>query len=189
MSYVVSWPRIPATLLPVGDVKLGYHEFGAGYPVILINGLASPMDTWNPPVLETISRHFRVITFDNRGTGYSGVSDKPFSVSLFARDTAALMDALCISRAHVLGFSMGACIAQEIALQFPEKIAWPVLVSGDCGGSEAVRMGSGILARLTDKSGTMQEVAGRMFPLLFPADWLATHDPFQYCPERVRNHR
>ena len=175
--------RVPKTLLSVGDVTLAYHEYGSGFPVIFINGLASAMDTWNPPVLEKISRHFRVIVFDNRGTGYSGASDESFSVPLFARDTAGLMDALGIIRAHVLGFSMGACIAQELALTFPEKVDRLILVAGDCGGAESVRTSPEILVRLTDKSGTMEDVAGRMFPLLFPPAWLAAHDPFQYCPD------
>jgi pimeloyl-ACP methyl ester carboxylesterase len=165
-----------------GDVTLAYREFGSGYPVILINGLASAMDTWNPPVLERISRYFRVIVFDNRGTGYSGASGEPFSVPLFAKDTAGLMEVLGIARAHVLGFSMGACIAQECALAFPEKVNRLILVAGDCGGDEAVRADPDIFARLIDKCGTIEDIVKRMFPLLFPPAWLATHDPFRYCP-------
>ena len=79
------------------------------------------MDTWNPPLIGRISRNFRVIVFDNRGTGFSGASDEPFSVPLFAKDAAGLMERLGIARAHVLGFSMGACIAQELALMSPGK--------------------------------------------------------------------
>ena len=62
---------IPADTVPVDDVSLAYREYGSGYPVVLINGLASTMDMWNPPVLARISEQFRVIIFDNRGTGYS----------------------------------------------------------------------------------------------------------------------
>ena len=141
------------------------------------------MDMWNPPVLTAISEHFRVVIFDSRGAGYSGSSGKPFSIQLLAQDTAALMDALGISSAHVLGFSMGASVAQELALSFPEKISRLILVSGDCGGTESVRSRAEIMAQLLDKSGTMSDVANRMFPLLFPPSWLAAHDPFGYCPE------
>jgi len=79
---------MPVKTVPVDDVALAYREYGSGHPVVLLNGLASTMDTWNPPVLAQISEHFRVIIFDNRGTGYSSASDKPFSMSLLARDTA-----------------------------------------------------------------------------------------------------
>jgi pimeloyl-ACP methyl ester carboxylesterase len=172
----------PIKTVPAGDVTLACREYGAGEPLVLINGLVSAMDTWNPPVLEALARHFRVIVFDNRGTGYSGYSDEPFLIPLFCQDTARLMEGLGLSRAHVLGFSMGACIAQELALAFPEKVDRLVLVAGDCGGSEAVRSSGEVFARLIDRSGTPAEIARRMFSLLFPAAWLAGHDPLMYCP-------
>lgn len=125
--------RVPNTLISVGDVTLVYHEYGSGYPILFINGLASAMDTWNPPLIGRISRNFRVIVFDNRGTGFSGASDEPFSVPLFAKDAAGLMERLGIARAHVLGFSMGACIAQELALMSPEKVDRLILVPGTAG--------------------------------------------------------
>ena len=175
--------RIPAKTVPVDDVTLAYREYGSGYPVVFINGLGSTMDMWNPPVLEKISQHFRVIIFDNRGTGYSSASDKPFSIPLLASDTATLMDALGISSAHVIGLSMGASIAEELALSSPTKVTRLILVAGECGGSESVRMQPEILARLMDKSGTVQDLVNRMFSLLFPQSWLALNDPTSYCPE------
>jgi len=175
--------RIPVNSVPVDDVSLAYSECGSGYPVVFINGLASTMDTWNPPVLEKISKHFRVIIFDSRGTGYSSASDKPFSISLLAHDTATLMDVLGISSSHVLGLSMGASVAQELALSFAGKLNKLILVAGECGGAESVKMQPEVMAQLMDKSGTIHEVVNRMFTILFPHSWLATHDPFSYCPE------
>ena len=173
----------PVNTVPVDDVSLTFREFGSGFPVVFINGLGSTMDMWNPPVLSRISEYFRVIIFDNRGTGFSSSSDKPFSIPLFARDTAALMDALGISSAHVLGLSMGASVAQELALAFPGNVNRLILVAGECGGPESVRMEMEIMAQIMDKSGTGHDVASRMFSLLFPPSWLATHDPFSWCPE------
>ena len=175
--------KIPVNTVPVDDVSLAYRESGSGYPVVFINGLGSTMDMWNPPVLSKISEYFRVIIFDNRGTGFSSSSDKPFSIPLLARDTAALIDALGISSAQVLGLSMGASVAQELALGFPGNVNKLILVAGECGGPESVRMQPEIMAQLMDKSGTVHDVASRMFSLLFPASWLAAHDPFNYCPE------
>jgi pimeloyl-ACP methyl ester carboxylesterase len=175
--------KSPVNTVPVDDVMLAYREYGSGYPVIFINGFASTMDMWNPPVLGTISEHFRVIIFDNRGTGYSGSSARPLSMALLARDTAGLMDALGISCAHVLGLSMGASAAQELAIGFPERINRLILVSGTCGGPGSIPTPPEIVDRLLDKSGTPRDVANRMFPLLFPPSWLATHDPFSSCPE------
>ena len=174
---------IPADTVPVDDVSLAYREYGSGYPVVLINGLASTMDMWNPPVLARISEQFRVIIFDNRGTGYSCSSGKPLSISLLASDTATLMDALGISSAHILGLSMGASIAQELILSYPEKVTRLILVAGESGGAESVRAKPEIMTKLMDKNGTMQDVANRMFSLLFPQSWLDTHDPLLDCPE------
>jgi pimeloyl-ACP methyl ester carboxylesterase len=175
--------RVPVEMVQAGDVTLAYREAGLGFPLIFINGFASTMDTWNPPILARMAEHFRVIIFDNRGTGYSGTSGEPFSLPLFARDTAGLMDALGISSAHILGHSMGACIAQELALRYPEKCGSLVLVSGECRGPGSRPLQPGILEQLMDKSGNIQDIAGRMFSLIFPPSWLSTHNPWEYCPE------
>ena len=102
---------------------------------------------------------------------------------MFVGDTATLMDALGIFSAHVIGLSMGASVAQELAISFPAKVTRLILVAGECGGSESVRMQPEILTRLMDKSGAVQDVVNRMFSLLFPPSWLALHDPASYCPE------
>jgi len=167
----------------VNGITLAYREIGSGHPLLMINGFASTMDTWNPSMLATLAAHFQVIIFDNRGTGYSSTSGEPFSITLFADDTRALVEALRISQAHVLGHSMGASIAQELVLAKPELVERLILVAGTVGGDKAVRMRQETWERLADKSGSPADLANRMFCLLFPGDWLATHDPWQYCPE------
>ncbi|MFA4875773.1 MAG: alpha/beta hydrolase [Methanoregula sp.] len=167
----------------VNGITLAYREFGSGHPLLLINGFASTMDTWNPPLLALLSQNFRVIIFDNRGTGYSTASDEPFSIPLFAKDTKALMDACGIDRANVLGLSMGASIAQELVLTCPGRVEKLILVSGTCGGDAGIRMKPEVWNRLSDKSGDLPELANRMFSVLFPESWLAAHDPWKYCPE------
>ena len=176
-------PRYPVKYESVNNVTLAYSELGSGYPIVLINGFASTMDMWNPPVLEALAGHFRVIIFDNRGTGFSGDTEQELTVPLMAADTAGLMDALGITAAHILGFSMGASVAQELALMFPEKVSRLVMVAGECGGQETVMMEPDIQARLMDKSGSVQDVVDRMFSLIFPASWLACNDPAQHCPD------
>lgn len=176
-------PEDNVKTVDVNRVTLAYKEIGHGYPLILINGFASTMDTWNPPVLEELARHFRVIIFDNRGTGYSSASDEPFTIPLFAADTLALMDALGIARAHVLGLSMGASVAQELTLGNPDRVDRLILVSGTCGGSKMARMEPAVWETLADKSGTGLDLASRMFSVLFTKPWLAANDPWQYCPE------
>ncbi|MGD0079038.1 MAG: alpha/beta hydrolase [Methanoregula sp.] len=174
---------LPLKSATSGEISLAFRDLGTGFPLILLNGFASTMDMWNPPLLSALSDLFRVIIFDHRGTGYSSSSDMPFSLPLFAEDAAALLGSLGISRAHVLGHSMGACMALELALARPELVEKLVLVSGNCGGKEAIPMQPGVWATLSDKSGSATDVADRMFSVLFTPEWLATHDPWQYCPE------
>jgi pimeloyl-ACP methyl ester carboxylesterase len=172
----------PLRTAPIDDVTLAFRGFGSGDPVILINGFASAMDTWNPQVLAALARHHRVVIFDNRGTGYSESSEEEYSIPLFAEDTVRLLDILEISSAHLIGHSMGAMMAQEIALGHPDRVNRLVLVSGDCGGRNAVRMSRKVWQTLTDKSGSLQEQAERMFSILFPPQWLRDHDPWDACP-------
>ena len=78
---------------------------------------------------------------------------------------------------------MGAMIAQEIALRHPDRVKRLILVSSDCGGRYAVRMSREVGQTLTDRSGSLQEQAERMFSILFPQKWLREHDPWDACPE------
>ena len=76
----------------------------------------------------------RASSFDNRGIGLSSPVDEPFTIAELAADTAALLDALEIESAHVLGISMGGMIAQELALAHPERLRSLTLGCTYCGG-------------------------------------------------------
>jgi pimeloyl-ACP methyl ester carboxylesterase len=91
-------------------------------------------------MIEELSKNFKVVTFDNRGTGRTDVSDKEFSVKLFADDTVGLMNGLGISQANILGWSMGGITAQELTLNYPEKVKKLILYSTSCGGAKSVPM-------------------------------------------------
>lgn len=106
--------------------QLSYRDVGRGEPILMIVGTAGSLGLWGPvePALAT-SR--RVISFDNRGLGGSTGGDGQLSTPDMADDAAALLDALGIERAHVVGWSMGSAIAQELALRHPERIGCLVL--------------------------------------------------------------
>jgi pimeloyl-ACP methyl ester carboxylesterase len=72
--------------------------------------------------LPDLSREFRCVVFDNRGSGGSDQPDTPYTTRLMAEDTVGLMNALRIDRAHLLGLSMGGMIAQEIAINQPDRV-------------------------------------------------------------------
>ncbi len=122
----------------VDGIGLHYEASGEGFPLLLIMGLGANLDWWDPRLVDGLSRDFRTIRFDNRGTGRSADSEEEYTMRLLADDAAGLLDALGIARAHVLGISMGGMIAQELALAHPERIGRLVLASTHCGGSHAV---------------------------------------------------
>jgi pimeloyl-ACP methyl ester carboxylesterase len=110
-----------------GDVQLYYELYGQGDPLVLIAGTGISCAPWRLLQVPEFSRHYRVLIYDHRGLGRSDKPDMPYSTRLFARDCAALMDALGIARAHVLGHSMGGRVAQWLALDRPEKVRSLVL--------------------------------------------------------------
>jgi pimeloyl-ACP methyl ester carboxylesterase len=114
-----------------------YEAHGEGYPLIMIQGYSGSSQGWNnlAPILDEISKHYQAIQIDNRGIGGTSAPPGEYSIRKMADDVAGLLDALKIPRAHVLGNSMGGMIAQELAINYPEKVKTLVLVSTFPGGS------------------------------------------------------
>ncbi len=122
-------------------MKLFYKTHGAGEPLILIPGFASGAWTWFCQV-EDLSKDFQVITFDPRGIGQSKASDddlRNLSMQTFVEDVAHILDDLKIETAHVLGASFGGFVAQEFALQFPERTGKLILACTTAGGVNHVK--------------------------------------------------
>jgi len=114
-------------------INLYYEEHGSGDPLLLIMGftVSSVGWHWNIP---TFAQEFRTIVFDNRGGGQSDKPDEPYTMTMFADDTAGVLDNLGIDQAHVFGISMGGMIAQEFALRHPQRVKTLVLGCTNCGG-------------------------------------------------------
>ena len=132
----------------INDIQMYYEVNGGGFPLVMIMGLGASLEAWDPRMIQGLTKNFKTIMFDNRGAGRTEISDREYTIRLFADDTAGLMDALGISRAHILGLSMGGCIAQELALDYPERVEKLVLCSTSCGkGSSASEEVWGALMR------------------------------------------
>ncbi len=114
--------------IKVGDVDLYYELHGQGFPLVLIAGIGYHSGCWFS-VLPHFSRDFQVVVFDNRGVGRSDKPAADYSIEMFADDTANLLRALGIGKAHVLGRSMGGAIAQQMAIRHPEMVEKLVLVA------------------------------------------------------------
>ncbi|HKS27212.1 MAG TPA: alpha/beta hydrolase [Pyrinomonadaceae bacterium] len=131
--------------------KIYWDEAGDGEPLLLIMGLGSASDMWYR-LLPEFAERFRTIFFDNRGVGLSDPPTAPYSIADMADDAAAVMDAAGVESAHVIGFSMGGFIAQELALRHADRVRRLVLASTACGGSEVVWAAPEVLVALEAKT-------------------------------------
>jgi pimeloyl-ACP methyl ester carboxylesterase len=123
-----------------GGTDLHYVRAGDGEPMLLIQGMSATHMTWGRPFLAPLEESFECIVFDNRGMGLSGPAELPFEIADLAGDTLALLDAIEIERAHIVGISMGGMIAQELALAHPERILSLTLGATYCGGPRGTLM-------------------------------------------------
>jgi len=164
----------------VNDIQVYYEVHGEGFPLIMITGFAGNIDWWDPRMVQELSKKFKIIMFDNRGAGRTDISDRKYTIRLFADDTAGLMDTLGISRAYVFGVSMGGMIAQELVLNYPEKVEKLVLCSTYCGGTKAVQPSQEALGLLmVDRSAlSPEQIARRAIPILLTEDFIKKNPDF-----------
>lgn len=99
-----------------------HASHGGGAAVLLIAGLGLDAGSWQPQI-EPLAHGHRVIVFDARGTGAAPAPEPPYSIDDMAEDAVAVLDALGIGRAHVVGFSMGGLVAQTLAVRHPGRAA------------------------------------------------------------------
>jgi 3-oxoadipate enol-lactonase len=128
--------------------SLYYEQHGEGEPLVCLMGLAADVLAWTLQVPAFSARH-RTILIDNRDAGRSSRADGPYEIADMARDTLALAGALGLDSFHLLGYSMGGAIAQEIACQTPERIRTLTLsVTFAAGGAWARSLSDNWSARV-----------------------------------------
>ncbi|MBI1891911.1 MAG: alpha/beta fold hydrolase [Burkholderiales bacterium] len=118
----------------VNGIQLDYTVTGEGPALLLIHGLGSCKEDWEPQVVE-FSRHYKVISFDLRGHGKSDKPEGPYNMQMFATDAAGLLKTLNIEAAHVVGISLGGAIAFQFALDHPSLTRTLTVVNS---GPEAI---------------------------------------------------
>lgn len=133
-------PAAPATAKPAllaaadqeltaGDVTLRYRDAGTGDPVILIHGYSASLESMAG--IAAALPQYRTVAFDVRGFGRSSKFAEPGRFGqLMVDDVVRLMDHLKIARAHLIGHSMGALIAANVAARYPDRVSTATLVAG-----------------------------------------------------------
>lgn len=151
----------------VGDVKLAYYVRGAGKPLVMINGFISTMSLWDPLLIDELAKNHQVIMFDNRGVGLSTDSaENNTTIPQMADDAVGLIEALGLKQPDILGWSMGARIAQQVVIRHPDAVGKVILAAPNPGGSHNVPADADVEKQLNDPN--LPDTA--KLGLVFPAD-------------------
>ena len=174
--------NIPVKKVQVGDIDIAYKVFGKGDPILLIGGSFSDMNAWEPSTLRNLSTNHTVIVVDYRGIGNTTTGTKPYSIQQLANDTSGLLDALKIQKANILGYSLGSFVAQQLAINHPEKVNRLILAAASCGGKEAIPQSPQFLqflSQIANKSMNNIPVAPQEVKSLlsysFGSGWMKSH--------------
>ncbi len=149
---------LPKSQVQVDDVKIAYRTFGEGAPLLMIMGFAGTMDIWDAGLVRELAKEHTVIIFDNRGMGGFSNGTEQISIRRMAADSAGLLRELGYAQADVLGWSMGGLIAQEMALNYPEKVGKLVLLGASCDAKPVADITRKLLKM------DVKELLGHFFP-------------------------
>jgi aminoacrylate hydrolase len=160
--------------ISIGDCHLYYERHGAGFPVLFLSGLGGQATYWRDQV-GAFSKSFEVVLHDHRGVGQSDHSRVSYTVERMAEDVLRLMDALELSKAHVVGHSTGGAIAQILAVEHRERLASMVIAASwtkaDAYFRRLFAMRKEVLARLGP---TAYLQTSTLF--LYPPFWIARNN-------------
>ena len=120
----------------VNGVRLYYKAQGQGEALVMIPGMGAGHTSWFRQ-LPAFKKHFKVVTFDPRSIGRSERPEQPYSFKVLADDVVGFMDHLGISKAHVLGQSLGGAVAQEVAMDYPDRVLKLILASSAIVGGDS----------------------------------------------------
>ncbi len=172
--------------IKANGTEIYYEIAGNGPALVLIEGLGVATWFWEKQQ-PAFARHFTTIVYDNRGVGKSEKPPGPYSIRMMADDLAGLLDSLKISKAHLLGVSMGGFIAQDFALRYPQKVDRLILVSTSAGGPDHAPMAPEVLQTMFATDGSPRELARRKLALAYSGAFMAINEIEHLIDLRLAN--
>jgi pimeloyl-ACP methyl ester carboxylesterase len=114
---------------PVNGINLYYEIHGTGQPLVLLHGAFSAIGTSFGQMLPALAQTRQVIAVDLQAHGHTADIDRPLTLGHMAGDVNALLEHLGIARADFFGYSMGAGVALQVALKYPDRVRKLVVAS------------------------------------------------------------
>ena len=130
VGIAVAAPHVSGYVGVGGGLELYYERHGRGDPLVLLHGALGTIDSCFAGLLPVLARRFEVIAVELQGHGHTGDVDKPFTYEGMAADTAALLEALGIARAAIVGYSLGGAVGLVLALDRPDLVERLVYFGG-----------------------------------------------------------
>jgi len=166
--------------IKVNGITMNYGQQGTGEPLILIPYLSADHACYAFQVAE-YAKHFTCISLDLRGTGETDKTDGAYSTEDLADDVAAFMPALGISRAHIMGVSLGAAIGMWLAAKHPESIA---SLSLHCAWPKTDAYMKSVVGSFQHTARDMGSVAEMVILAMFP--WCLTPELYSAKPDYIQ---
>lgn len=134
---VATLETAPTRYVEGGGIRFAYRRLGpsTGTPLVLLQHFSGNIDAWDPAVVNVLATDRPVIAFDNAGVGRS-TGQTPDSVAAMARDAVTFTNLLGLSEVDLLGFSLGGCVAQQIAAEHGRLVRKLILVGTAPKGGE-----------------------------------------------------
>lgn len=172
--------------IKLNDINMYYESHGQGEPLVLISGFSADHLAWLS-VIKLLARHHQTIIFDNRGSGFTDVPDYPYTINMMANDVVALMDSLDITKAHVIGHSMGGMIAQMIAINHMDRLKKLILMNSSAKVNMVTRAAFDFNRKLFEKGLSAKIIFENFIPWGFSNNFLEQDDNLSLLLEFNRN--
>jgi pimeloyl-ACP methyl ester carboxylesterase len=130
---------VPTRFVEADGIRFAYRRWGkpGGLPLLFLNYFSGNLDDWDPLVTDGFAAEYDIILFDNAGVASSG-GETPGTVLEMTRDALAFCDALGLKQFNIVGFSLGGMIAQQMALDHPDRVKRIVLLGTGPRGGEGM---------------------------------------------------
>ena len=127
----------PTRYVEGNGIRFAYRRLGpsSGRPLVLLQHFSGNIDAWDPAVVNALAEDRPVIAFDNTGVGRS-TGKTPDNIAAMARDAASFISLVGLSNVDILGFSLGGCVAQQMAVEHPSLVGKLILVGTAPKGGE-----------------------------------------------------